>query len=135
MPLYTRECMRCEVRFDVLRNMGKRDEPVPCKTCKGETRRGVALIASTPSGWGDSTWSGRFDKGLGITLRSKAHRDQVMKERGLVETTAYDQRAKLDKGISLNNEHERTMSRYNSELSKANGDKGLAIANTFPSDT
>ncbi len=133
MPLYTRECMRCQVRFDVLKKMSKRDDPVPCKTCKGETSRGVELIASTPSGWGDSRWSGRFDKGLGITLRDKAHRDRVMKERGLVEDTVTDQRKRLDHAVKDANEHERTMTRFKSELTKADGDRGLAVANTFPS--
>jgi len=71
---------------------------------------------------------------LGVTLRDKNHREQVMKSRGLVEDTAYDQRNRLDKAVSLNNDHERTVKRYEHNLREAGGDKGLAIANTFPAN-
>jgi len=71
---------------------------------------------------------------LGVTLRDKNHREQVMKSRGLVEDTAYDQRNRLDKAVSLNSDHERTVKRYEHNLREAGGDKGLAIANTFPAN-
>lgn len=133
MPLYTRVCPDCGHRFDVMRSIATRNDPVDCTLCSAPTNRGVEMPAYTPSGWGDSKWAGRFDKGLGITLRDKAHRDRVMKERGLVEDTVTDQRKRLDHAVKEHTEHERTVSRFQSELTKANGDRGLAIANTFPS--
>jgi hypothetical protein len=94
----------------------------------------VSAPAFTPSSWGDSQWTGRYDKGLGVTLQGKAHREQIMKARGLVETTAYDQDNRLDKAMSAHGDHERTVKRYEHNLREANGDKGLAIANTFPQE-
>lgn len=133
MPLYTRHCGTCPTLFVVLSKMDERNDPVPCESCGADTYREVELTAYTPSGWGDSRWSGRFDKGLGITLQSKAHRDQVMAERGLVEDTVPDQLNRLDAVVSQASEHEATMARFQSELVKADGERGLAIANTFPS--
>lgn len=134
MPLYTRVCPECDYRFDVVRSIATRNDPVDCSNCGAPTKRGIEMPAFTPSGWGDSKWAGRYDKGLGVTLQSKRHRDQIMKQRGLVEDTVADQRARLDKSVSEAAQHERTVARFNTELSKANGDRGLAIANTFPSD-
>jgi putative FmdB family regulatory protein len=134
MPLYTRVCPECDYRFDVMRSIDFRNDPVECIKCETPTKRGVELPAFTPSGWGDSKWAGRYDKGLGVTLQSKKHRDQIMKQRGLVEDTVIDQRTRLDKSIGEAAEHERTVARFNAELSNCGGDRGLAIANTFPSD-
>ena len=94
----------------------------------------VSSPAFTPSSWCDSQWAGRYDKGLGVTLRDKAHRERVMKARGLVEDNAYDQQNRLDKSVSAHGDHERTVKRYEHNLREANGDKGLAIANTFPQE-
>ena len=134
MPLYTRVCPGCDHQFDVMRSVATRNDPVECIKCETPTKRGVEMPAYTPSSWGDSKWAGRYDKGLGVTLQSKKHRDQIMKQRGLVEDTVTDQRARLDKSVSEAAQHERTVARFNTELSKANGDRGLAIANTFPSE-
>lgn len=94
----------------------------------------VSSPAFTPSSWGDSQWAGRFDKGLGVKLKDKNHRDSILKARGLVEDTAFDQRNRLDKSVSAHNDHERVVKRYERNLKEAGGDKGLAIAHTFPQE-
>ena len=44
-----------------------------------------------------------------------------------------EQLNRLDAVVSQASEHEATMARFQSELTKADGERGLAIANTFPS--
>ena len=138
MPLYEYRCPVCGHQQEALRSYETRDRPSPiCNGCRSYDQGMTRLVSSpafTPSAWGDSKWSGRFDKGLGVTLRDKAHRDSIMKQRGLVEDTVTDQRNRLDKSVSLSDEHDRTMKRYEHNLREANGDKGLAIANTFPAE-
>ena len=131
MPLYEYKCAHGHLTT-LLRKWQDKPKTTGCHLCGKEARTIVSAPAFTPSGWGDSKWAGRFDKGLGITLRDKKHRDQVMKERGLVEDTVRDQRNRLDSAMSQADEHDRTVARYKTNLDKNNGDKGLAIAETFP---
>ena len=133
MPLYEYKCEEGH-RSEILRKFEQRHDPTACPTCGHSTHIQVSSPAFTPSGWGDSKWAGRFDKGLGVTLRDKSHRDQILKARGLVEDSSYDQRNRLDKAVSDNNEHERTVKKYEANIEKHGGDKGLAIADTFPAD-
>lgn len=132
MPLYEARCPECYTPVEYMARIDLRDSTPECLLCRVPTVRGVTAPAFTPSSWGDSKWAGRYDKGLGVTLRDKAHRERVMKARGLVEDTAYDQQNRLDRAVSLNRDHERTVKRYEANLREAGGDKGLAIANTFP---
>lgn len=134
MPLYEAKCPECDARVEYLRPHARRTETPNCSLCRVPTTPCVSAPAFTPSGWGDSKWAGRYDRGLGVTLRDKSHRERIMKARGLVEDTSYDQRNRLDKSVSDHSDHERTVRRYETNLREANGDKGLAIANTFPAD-
>lgn len=137
MPLYEYECPICATRTEAVRPYTRRDASPICPGCRSydlAMDRLVSAPAFTPSSWGDSKWAGKYDKGLGVTLQSKAHREQVMKSRGLVEDTAYDQQNRLDKSVSAHGDHERTVKRYEHNLREAGGDKGLAIANTFPQE-
>ena len=132
MPVYEARCPECGHRVEYMRSVERRYETPVCPNDSTPTQKQVSAPAFTPSAWGDSKWDGRYDKGLGVTLRSKAHREQIMKSRGLVEDTVYDQQNRLDKAVSLHDDHERTVKRYEANLREARGDKGLAIANTFP---
>lgn len=134
MPLYDFKCPVCSRRQEAVRPYDRRDQGPQCARCEQPMTRQVSAPAFTPSTWGDSKWAGRYDKGLGVTLKDKNHRDRMMQSRGLVEDTTYDQRNRLDKSLSEHNEHERTVRRYENNLREADGDKGLAIANTFPVD-
>ena len=135
MPLYEYGCPICSTRVEAVRPYDRRDSSPICPGCRShdlKMERLVSAPAFTPSGWGDSQWAGRYDKGLGVTLRDRAHREHIMKARGLVEDTAYDQQNRLDKSVSAHGDHERTVRKYEHNLREAGGDRGLAIANTFP---
>jgi len=134
VPLYEAKCPECDTRVEYLRPHARRAETPACLLCQVPTTPCVSAPAYTPSGWGDTKWAGRYDRGLGVTLRDKNHRDRIMQSRGLTEDTKYDQQNRLDKSLSDHNEHERTVRRYENNLREANGDRGLAIANTFPVD-
>ena len=134
MPLYEAKCPECDTRVEYLRPHARRAETPACLLCQVPTTPCVSAPAYTPSGWGDTKWAGRYDRGLGVTLKDKNHRDRIMQSRGLTEDTKYDQQNRLDKSLSDHGEHERTVRRYENNLREANGDRGLAIANTFPVD-
>ncbi len=44
MPLYVYECVDCKLRFDKLRPVAVRDEPIGCPDCGGHTKRVLAKI-------------------------------------------------------------------------------------------
>jgi putative FmdB family regulatory protein len=137
MPLYEYQCPICATRTEAVRPYTRRDASPICPGCRSydlAMDRLVSAPAFTPSSWGDSKWAGRFDKGLGVTLKDKNHRERIMKARGLVEDTAYDQQNRLDTSMSAHGDHERTVKRYEHNLREAGGDKGLAIATTFPQE-
>ena len=76
------KCKSCEHVFEEIVDHGENqsvDDDFECPECKasGSTWRPTARI---------DRWSERFpyfDRGLGVTLQSKAHRRQICKERGL----------------------------------------------------
>ena len=135
MPLYEYQCPICATRTEAVRSYTRRDASPICPGCRSydlAMDRLVSAPAFTPSSWGDSKWAGKYDKGLGVTLRDKNHRERIMKARGLVEDTAYDQQNRLDQSMSAHGDHERIVKQYEHNLREAHGDKGLAIAATFP---
>jgi putative FmdB family regulatory protein len=134
MPLYEYKCTECDGKHERLRSYDRRHEASLCKLCASPAVLIPSRPAFTPSAWGDSQWAGRYDKGLGVVLRDKSHRDRLMVQRGLVDTTAYDQDNLFDKAVSDHDAHERTMRTYEHHLREANGDMGAAIANTFPGE-
>ncbi len=134
MALYEAKCNQCSIKIEYLRSYQKREETPLCPRCLLQTERVISAPAFTPSVWGDSQWQGRYDRGLGVVLKDKAHRDRLMQERGLYEATLSDTDNSFDRMISEGQEHERQMALYNHNLREANGDTGLAIANTFPGE-
>lgn len=60
------------------------DRPEALKMSDGSIayRKDVVLIAKTNHSWGDSQW-GQYDPDLGCVIQNHAHREKVMKEKGV----------------------------------------------------
>jgi putative FmdB family regulatory protein len=130
MPMYEMKCPSGH-KHEVLRKAEHRDNPSVCPACGAHTKRQITAPAFTPFSWGDTRWD-KYDHGLGTQIVSKKHRERIMAEKGLVEDTVRDQQNRLDHAMAGHEDHEATMTRYRANLDKNNGDKGLAIAETFP---
>lgn len=80
MHLYM--CADCDHKFDELVDFSKGenyDDPQECPECKSMNSKWLPMARI-------DRWSERFpyyDRGLGVMLQSKQHRDQICKERGL----------------------------------------------------
>lgn len=83
MPLYDATCPACG--GDVFEVLAAIDAPLLCPTCRGPAEKLVAGVARTAFRWGDSR--SYYDRGLGCEVKNHGHRQQIMRERGLVEAS------------------------------------------------
>lgn len=90
MPLRDLDCRNCGVHEVLV----KYEDPDVCPECGLPAQRLVSMPARTSNSWGES--NARFDKGLGMTIRSAQHRDQVLKAKGLVPLSDVGGDTRLD---------------------------------------
>lgn len=88
MAFYTYHCETCNTEFDIRRPVSERNQPYFCPYDGVETKRMVTAPQFTPGSWGEQTGrfgvNGLYDRGLGMKIQNEKHRDQVLKQRGLV---------------------------------------------------
>ena len=135
MPLYDYKHNDCPT-FEVLVPFSRAD--VPCKTCGLPATRLVSLPARTATLWGDTCFgiNGHFDRGLGTRVTSYRHTDKLLEERGLVRESDlggdmwYERQ--MDAQAAERKAHKAVVNAYADNIKKFDGDKGLAMAETFP---
>jgi len=129
MPLYDYHCKKTGQRTEYLVSYEKRAF-CPCGC-------GAIQLMSAPARtayrWGDTQWDGRYDHGLGTTLRDANHRKQIMQERGLRELQDGEVEAQVADMEADMATHDRNMATFNKHRAET-GDVGLAIARTFPAE-
>lgn len=93
-----RRCLKCRQQYRVLTwpdgtgivqatDEEGQVESLPCPRCgnrTSDTRVHARLQVGRPSGAAESTKFPRFDRGLGMWLKSERHRREVCDERGLI---------------------------------------------------
>lgn len=79
MPFYSYECPDCGGIEDAYRKMEDRNNAPDCELCKVNMRK----IISAYSAHGDL--EPYFDENLETGIKSKKHREKVMKEQGVAE--------------------------------------------------
>lgn len=127
MPLYEYTCKSCSAFNEILCEMEERDTQ-RCENCNGELNLMLSVFAKTPGLWGDSTRY--YDRGLGTWVNNTKHKDQIMKERGLVQLSDEQIDDNLHAVITEHKEHQTQMSVYDDVLAKT-GDSALAIDKAF----
>jgi putative FmdB family regulatory protein len=90
MPIYELECDYCGLRSEHHLGMNDSlDDWLDCPQCTGKICRRHNRIYSVPTIQGDTVAGGcsyeYFDDGLGEYVKSKKHRKELMKEKGLTE--------------------------------------------------
>ena len=78
MPLYSYECVACKVTTDEFRSVAHRNDCPKCE-CGGETVKIIAAYAA------HSDLEPYYDWNLDAPIKSRQHRREVMKERGVSE--------------------------------------------------
>lgn len=78
MPLYSYRCKSCEELTDAFRSVDDRDNAPKC-SCGGETRKIISLYRV------HSDLTPYYDDNLQSHIKSKQHRQKVMKEQGVAE--------------------------------------------------
>ena len=129
MPLYEYQCGRTGRRLELLR----RYEDRKFCPCGCGAKRLISAPAKTAMRWGDTPLDGRYDRGLGTTLRDKNHRAQIMQARGLRELQEGEVEAEISRAEKESAAHDVTVQSFKHHLAET-GDTGLAIARTFPCD-
>ena len=91
MPIYTLECPNCCLRSEHILGMNDSlDNLIECPMCGEDMTRRNDRIYDVPLIQGDtvaggSNYAGYYDEGMNEYVKSKAHRAELMKQKGLVE--------------------------------------------------
>ena len=130
MPIYEYRCRSSHTteqfrRYEVCRR------PAVCADCGQPAKLVPSLVSKTALRWGDTQWDGKHDRGLGVTLRDRNHRDQVMAARGLREAEEGEVEAEQSRVTSQHSHDEQNMKTYQRVL-KDTGSTSMAMAQTFP---
>lgn len=134
MPMYEYECPVCSMRTEVIRPYEKRDlSPLcpGCMSCDQGMDRLVSVPAKTAFAWGDTPWAGRRDRGLNMVFRDKAHRDQVMKQRGLRQLEDGEVEIEQRRVMREHEQHNANVAKFQRVLQNT-GSTTKAMAETFP---
>jgi hypothetical protein len=88
-------------------------------------------VSKTANRWGDTQWDGKVDRGLGVTLRDRRHREQLMAARGLREAEEGEVEAEQSRVTAQHDQDNKNMKTYQRVLEDT-GSSSLAMAQTFP---
>lgn len=82
---YVFECQNasCGKHFDVIRSVREMDEPGVCSTCNNVAKR--IFIPSRVLFSGAAVQNAEYNPGLGCITRNKSHRDEIARQKGLIE--------------------------------------------------
>ena len=130
MPIYEYRCRSSHTteqfrRYEVCRR------PAVCADCGQPAKLVPSLVSKTALRWGDTQWDGKHDRGLGVTLRDRNHRDQVMQARGLRPLEDGEVEAEQSRVTSEHEQCEKNMDTYQRVLADT-GSTSIAMAETFP---
>lgn len=89
MPVRSRKCLACGWRYEVLAkgdvvltiDLPNGDDRDVCPACESPEHVGIASAPRHIDS--DSRWYGKYNRGLGCYVDSRAHHQQLLAERGL----------------------------------------------------
>lgn len=84
MPTYDYKCKKtgCEKNYSVIKSIKEYDGRDLCPSCSSE---GDRIFSSKVMFLGTKIEDAEFNVGLGVVTKSKRHRDEIARSRGLVE--------------------------------------------------
>jgi putative FmdB family regulatory protein len=130
MPIYEYRCADGH-RSEKLRKFENRKDAAACARCGAPASLAVAAPARTAWAWGDTQWNGFHDRGLNVTLRDKAHRESIMKQRGLRQVEDGEIEREISRATSEKDNHEAQVAKFQRVLADT-GSTAKAMIETFP---
>jgi len=79
MPLYSYRCEKCSLMTDAFRAIDNRNRTPKCEHYGGKTNKTISLCRVHPD------FEPYYDDNLESHIKSKQHRQKVMKDRGVTE--------------------------------------------------
>ena len=137
MPLYDAVCPQ-HGQFETL---AKWDAPIQCKQCGTESKRLVSVPARTVTLW-NSGWnsglngSGFYSPSVGGMVGNKREEEQIMRSRGFINEKDLGGEDFYESYTSKKKDEmkelDKTSQTYRDNLKKFDGDKVMAVTETFP---
>lgn len=112
MPTYDYICPKCDCAFDVVLSIRAYSQETvsQCPSCEnpcGKDDRDFKKMRRTHF-IGTSVQNAEFNPGLGCVVKNRAHKDELMKEKGVVEVgNDYGSAEKMDAYFQKRKEEER----------------------------
>lgn len=131
MPFFDYKCDNDHVEEQLFLAGDETPRWVKCATCGENARRQLPLISRTANRWGET--NGYYSPNLGAHVRNSQHRDQIMKEKGLVDLRDCDQHFvedRIEKEMRQHDQHKKNVQEYHDHMSGGDS-RGDALAKTF----
>jgi putative FmdB family regulatory protein len=81
MPIYPYKCNACGHRVEVVRSIKETAGEQPCPECDEP----MAYVFTRTTVIGAAVQHAEFNPGLGLVTKNKQHREEIAKQRGLIE--------------------------------------------------
>ncbi len=82
MPTYEYFCEKCDKNFEVIKSIHEYKSPENCKQCGNEATK---VFSRQVHFIGTKIEDAEFNPGLGCITKSKRHREELAKRKGLIE--------------------------------------------------
>jgi putative FmdB family regulatory protein len=82
MPTYEFFCEKCDIEFEVTKSIKEYKTPEACTACGNVATK---LFSKSVFFTGTKIEDAEYNPGLGIITKSKKHRDEVVKQKNLIE--------------------------------------------------
>lgn len=82
MATYDYFCEKCDADFEIIKSIKDYNKKEPCPSCGNEGER---IFSCKVHILGAKIENAEYNVGLGCITKSKKHRDEIAKSRGLIE--------------------------------------------------
>lgn len=106
MPIYEYNCEKCDKGFDVTKMMKDSTRPESCPDCGNPADR---VFSCKVEFLGTKIEDAEFNHGLGCVTKSKRHREELAKRKGVIEI-GNECPDKIDKHFAREREEKRRKS-------------------------
>lgn len=82
MPLYEYQCEHCSIQYDVFKSIKEYDGKDKCPSCN---KQGYRILSSSIHFLNEKVENAEYNPGLGMVVKNKKHREEICKQKDLVE--------------------------------------------------
>jgi len=81
MPYYDYQCIKCEHEIEVIKSISEYDSREDCPKCNSEMQR----LIKAGYFLNEKVEEATYNPGLGCVVKNRKHRNELAKQRGLIE--------------------------------------------------